>query len=209
MTTITEVIPPLPAAPDPATMTRNEFSAAAAAFVLAQKGDLVPSINTWAGQVNTVKGEMAADAATATTQAGNAAASAVAAANQVTLAAAQVTLATNQANAAAASALTAINAPGTSATSSTSLTIASGVQNLTIQTGKAFSVGQSVTVAYTTMPYKRMGGVITAYDSGTGALTVNVDQIADSGTFSNWTVSLGALPAAGASLPPAVALSIL
>ena len=45
--------------------------------------------------------------------------------------------------------------------------------------------------------------------TGTGALTVNVDQIADSGTFSNWTVSLGALPAAGASLPPAVALSIL
>ena len=115
----------------------------------------------------------------------------------------------SSASAAAASATSALTAPGTSATSSTSLTIASGVQNLTIQTGKAFSVGQSVTVAYTTMPYKRMGGVITAYDSGTGALTVTVDQIADSGTYAAWTVSLGALPAAGTSLPPAAALSIL
>ena len=115
----------------------------------------------------------------------------------------------SSASAAAASAAAALTAPGTSATSTTSLTIATGVQNLTIQTGKAFSVGQSVAIAYTTMPYKRMGGVITAYDSGTGALTVNVDQIADSGTFSNWTVSLGALPAAGASLPPTIALSIL
>ncbi len=111
--------------------------------------------------------------------------------------------------AAAASSTSALTAPGTSATSTTSLTIAAGVQNLTIQTGKAFSVGQSVVIAYTTMPYKRMGGVITAYDSGTGVLTVNVDQIADSGTYAAWTVSLGALPAAGTSLPPAAALSIL
>ena len=70
MTTITQVITALPTAPDPATMTRDEFSVAAAAFVLAQKDTLQPEINTWAGQVNTVKGEMVADAATATTQAG-------------------------------------------------------------------------------------------------------------------------------------------
>ena len=193
-------ITPLPPAPEPSD-TQAQFDTKAFA--------LVAALDQFVTETNATALAVDADAATATTQAGNAAASAVAAANQVTLAAAQVTLATNQANAAAASALTAINAPGTSATSSTSLTIASGVQNLTIQTGKAFSVGQSVTVAYTTMPYKRMGGVITAYDSGTGALTVTVDQIADSGTYAAWTVSLGALPAAGTSLPPAAALSIL
>lgn len=72
MTTITQVITALPTAPDPATMTRDEFSAAAAASVLAQKA-MTPEINTWATQANTVAGEV-------NTNATNAAASAVAAA---------------------------------------------------------------------------------------------------------------------------------
>jgi hypothetical protein len=203
MTTITEVIPSLPAAPDPATMTRDEFSAAAAAFVLAQKDDLVPSINTWAGQVNTVKGEMVTDAATATTQAGNAAASAASAANQVTLAAAQVTLATNQANAAAASALTAINAPGTNATSTTSDTIATGSTTITIQTGKAFAIGMFVLQASTASPGNYMIGQITAYDSGTGVLTHSGVTSAGGGTYSAWTISLSPEPSGSQPSGPA------
>ena len=75
MTTITQTITTLPTAPDPATMTPTEFSAAAAAYVLAQKA-MVPELNTWAGQVNTVGGEVATNAATATTMASNASASA-------------------------------------------------------------------------------------------------------------------------------------
>lgn len=55
MTTITQTITPLPVAPDPATMTRAQFSAAAAAYVLAQK-DMVPQLNTMTGQMNTVAG---------------------------------------------------------------------------------------------------------------------------------------------------------
>lgn len=50
---ITQVITTLPAAPDPATMTRDQFSAAAAVSVLAQKA-MVPELNTWAGQVNAI-----------------------------------------------------------------------------------------------------------------------------------------------------------
>lgn len=61
MTTITQTITTLPAAPDPATMTPTQFSTAAAAYVLAQK-DMVPELNTWAGQVNTVAGEVSANA---------------------------------------------------------------------------------------------------------------------------------------------------
>lgn len=133
MTTITQTIDALPTAPDPATMTRDEFSTAAAAFVLAQKDTFRPQLNTWAGQVNTVKGEMVVDAATATTQAGIAT-------TQVGLATTQATNALNSANAAAASALTAINAPGTNATSTTSDTIALGSTTITIQTGKALVV---------------------------------------------------------------------
>lgn len=51
MASITQVITTLPTAPDPATMTRDEFSTAAAASVLAQKA-MVPEINTWATQAN-------------------------------------------------------------------------------------------------------------------------------------------------------------
>lgn len=102
MTTITQVITALPTAPDPATMTRDEFSVAAAAFVLAQKDTLQPEINTWAGQVNTVKGEMVADAATATTQAGIATTQAGNAATQ----------AGNAASSAAAAAASALEAAG-------------------------------------------------------------------------------------------------
>ena len=61
MTTITQTITTLPTAPDPATMTPTEFSAAAAAYVLAQKA-MVPELNTWAGQVNTVGGEVNSNA---------------------------------------------------------------------------------------------------------------------------------------------------
>ena len=75
MTTITQTITTLPTAPDPATMTPTEFSAAAAAYVLAQKA-MVPELNTWAGQVNTVGGEVATNATTATTKASEASASA-------------------------------------------------------------------------------------------------------------------------------------
>lgn len=85
MTTITQTITTLPTAPDPATMTPTEFSAAAAAYVLAQKG-MVPELNTWAGQVNTVAGEVNTNAATsvASSNAAQAAAlTAVGAANYV------------------------------------------------------------------------------------------------------------------------------
>ena len=61
MTTITQTITTLPTAPDPKTMTPTEFSAAGAAYVLAQK-DMVPQLNTWAGQANTVAGEVNANA---------------------------------------------------------------------------------------------------------------------------------------------------
>lgn len=198
MTTITQTIDALPTAPDPATMTRDEFSTAAAAFVLAQKDTFRPQLNTWAGQVNTVKGEMVVDAATATTQAGIATTQAGLAttngAIQVGLATTQATNALNSANAAAASALTAINAPGTNATSTTSDTIALGSTTITIQTGKALVPGMFVLQASTALVSDYMIGQIAAYDSGTGVLTHNVLKINGSGTYSAWTISLSPEP---------------
>ena len=191
----------LPTPPDPA--DRSTFNAraypwsaalptfsseisAVAANVAANATDAATSATT----ATTQAGTATTQAGIATTQAGNAAASAVSAADQVTLAAAQVTLATTEAGNAAASAVTAVNAPGTSATSTTSLTVALGAQSLTIQTGKSLVVGASVKIAHTAAPGTWMHGDITAYNSGTGALTVNVTTINGTGTQTAWTVSL-------------------
>lgn len=92
--------------------------------------------------------------------------------------------------AAAASALTAVNAPGTSATSTSSLAIGTGSKTLTIQTGKSLVVGQQVVIASTASPANWMAGTITAYNSGTGSLTVDVVLIRGSGTVASWTVGL-------------------
>lgn len=99
---------------------------------------------------------------------------------------------------AAASAATAVNAPGTSATSTTSLTIGTGAKSLTVQTGKAFVVGQWVTITSTASPANWMHGQITAYTSGTGALVVNVGMTGGSGTIAAWTVGLSG-PTQGSS----------
>lgn len=101
---------------------------------------------------------------------------------------------------AAASAATATNAPGTSATSTTSLAVGAGSKSLTVQTGKALVVGQWVTITSTSTPANWMHGQVTAYTSGTGALTVNVSAIGGSGTYAAWTIGLSAPSQSSAAL---------
>lgn len=108
--------------------------------------------------------------------------------------------ASGSAAAAAASAASAVNSPGTNATSTTSTLIGTGSKAITVQTGKLFVVGQPVMVARTSTPGTTwMAGNVTSYDSGTGALVVNVVWTAGSGTFTDWTVSL-----AGPANPAAI-----
>jgi hypothetical protein len=163
----------------------------------------------------------ATDAALSAT---SAAASADLAADQVTLAADQVTLAETQAdnaansatdaldskNAAAisagdaaASATTAVSAPGTSATSTTSVVVGLGSKSLTIETGKLLTVGASVKIANTATPTIWMHGDVTSYNSGTGALVVNVTTINGAGTLAAWSVSLSG-PAGVSTYPKRV-----
>lgn len=98
----------------------------------------------------------------------------------------------DKADAAQASANTAVNAPGTSATvASVTIPAATGGNvafNLQ-QTGKAFSIGQTVVVALTASALNQFTGVITAFNAGTGAMTVNCQQFAGAGTGAA-TVSL-------------------
>ena len=94
-------------------------------------------------------------------------------------------------NAAAASATTALNAPGTNATSTTSTSLATGAKTINIQTGKSIVPGMQVMVANTASPATQyMRGTVTAYNTGTGQLDINIDYILGSGTISTWTVSL-------------------
>ena len=75
-------------------------------------------------------------------------------------------------------------------TSVTSLLIGTGAKTLTVSTGKSFTIGQFVTIANTPTPANYMFGQITAYNSGTGVLTVNVTSIGGAGTFTAWTIAL-------------------
>lgn len=92
---------------------------------------------------------------------------------------------------AAATIATAISIGATTQANSTdSRSIAIASRSFTIETGKQFSVGQWVIVASKANPVNQMIGVVTAHNTATGALTVNVQVIGGSGTFADWSVSL-------------------
>jgi hypothetical protein len=135
-------------------------------------------------------------AAAAASSATDSANSAIASAASASSAATQASNALTSANNSAASAASAMNAPGTNGISTTSLSIAIESKTLTIQAGKAFSLGQFVIIARTSAPSNFMVGQITSHNSSTGELIVNVVQIGGSGTYSDWTVSLSAASSA-------------
>lgn len=176
-------IPPFPALADRATGTYNSK-----AYTWATEWDTIvaPALETLAETTydNAVEG----------------AASAVAAATSASTATTQANAATTQAGnastsaaAAAASAVTAVNAPGTSGTSATSTAVGAGTKTLTTQTGKAWVVGQQVTLARTSDPANtRMWGPITAYNSGSGSISIEVGagDFVGTGTHTDWTIGL-------------------
>jgi len=94
--------------------------------------------------------------------------------------------------AAAASAASALGAPGTNGSSTTSLTVGAGTKTFTTQAGKAWVAGQGFFLASSASPVNWMTGILTAYNSGTGAATVEVDTIGGSGTFAAWNCGLSA-----------------
>jgi hypothetical protein len=80
------------------------------------------------------------------------------------------------------------------ATSSSSVAVGTGSKSFTVETGKLLQVGQWVIVASSASPTNYMIGQVTAYNSGTGALTVNVSYTSGSGTIASWIVALVAAP---------------
>ncbi|MER2540470.1 MAG: hypothetical protein ABTQ26_14625, partial [Azonexus sp.] len=95
----------------------------------------------------------------------------------------------SSAAAAAASAATAANyAAALKGTSATSLTISVASKSLTTQTGKQFAAGQYVMLVDHATPAQWMLGSVTSYNSGTGALVVNVEDAAGAGTIALWDI---------------------
>ena len=77
------------------------------------------------------------------------------------------------------------------ATSSSPVTIGTGTKNFTIETGKAFAKGQTIKIVDNAAPTTNiMIGSIISYDSGTGALSVDVTSTQGSGTISDWVISI-------------------
>ena len=114
---------------------------------------------------------------------------------------ASVTAAAGSASAAAASATAAQNyAASLSGTSTTSTSIGTGSKSLTTQTGKQFLAGQWVMVVRVADVNAWMFGQIVSYNSGSGALVVNVTAVNGAGAFSDWVIMLsGARGATGAN----------
>lgn len=90
------------------------------------------------------------------------------------------------------------------ASSTTSLTIGTGSKSLTIETGKGYVAGQAVLIASTAGPTNFMTGQVTSYNSGTGALVVNVTATGGSGTVAAWAVSVTALSSGGGVSPDSI-----
>lgn len=80
-------------------------------------------------------------------------------------------------------------------TSSTSLSIGTGSKTLNVQTGLGYVIGHPVRIASISNPSNFMDGIVTAYNSGTGSLTVNVLSIGGSGTINSWNTMV--LPGGG------------
>lgn len=96
----------------------------------------------------------------------------------------------------------------TTGTSTTSLTIGTGSKTLNTQTGKVWSVGSYLYVVSSVSVSNLMIGQVTAYNSGTGSLTVNVTSTSGSGTISNWILGLSAPLGSSASFSGTISASV-
>lgn len=78
---------------------------------------------------------------------------------------------------------------------------------MTIETGRQFRAGTPVLLYVTGAPGVRMAGVVSAYNSLTGALVVDVQVSEGGGTHAGWTVIVAGLRGAEGPVAGVVALS--
>jgi len=84
----------------------------------------------------------------------------------------------------------AMNLNSTNDTSASSVAVGLGAKSFTVTTGKSFVGGMYLAIASTAAPSTNsMWGQVTSYNSGTGALVMNIISIIGSGTIASWTIS--------------------
>lgn len=99
--------------------------------------------------------------------------------------------ASESASAAAASAVDAASAAaGLRASYAGSIALATGSLSITTQAGKQFVSAQHIVIINNAAPSNFLWGPVTSYNSSTGALVVNIQNVYGSGSLSGWTISL-------------------
>jgi hypothetical protein len=81
-----------------------------------------------------------------------------------------------------------LNSISTTTASTSSVAIGTGTKNFTVETGKSLFVGMSYKMANDANNW--MLGDIISYNSGTGALSIDVDTVRGSGTYAAWVGTL-------------------
>ena len=168
--------------------------------------------NSLASDVNSKQTTASNAATTATNAASTATTKATEASNSATSAANSATTATNKASEAVTSATNAANSASTATTkateasdsanqallyataqnkasSATNVTPALGSKTFTIETNKAFVAGQYVSITSNSNIANKMAGYITSYNTGTGALVVQVN-LAEGSAATDWVIGI-------------------
>ncbi len=114
-----------------------------------------------------------------------------------------VDVATDAALAAVAAAASAINSPGTQGTSTTSMAMTVATKIFVTDAGKDWALGQPMAISRTSAPATQMFGPLLAYNKVTGDMSVGVDTVKGSGTYTDWTIALG-MAAPSSNTPPSV-----
>jgi hypothetical protein len=73
--------------------------------------------------------------------------------------------------------------------STTSNTVSNGNKTFTIGTGLSYTPTQNITISYDASNH--MHGEVLTYNSGTGVLTVDINNHTGSGTYTSWVVNVG------------------
>lgn len=170
------------------TMSQSAFDSACNDFFSTKLPLFVTEANALQTDVDAKRVLAETAATTATTQAGIAT-------TQAGNATTQAGLALGYKNDAAASAASAVLSPGSQATSTSSVSVGTGSKSLTLaQTGKNFVIGQFVAITRTSDPSGTwLNGAITAFNAGTGDMTVNVvNAYGASGPYTDWSISQSA-----------------
>ena len=87
---------------------------------------------------------------------------------------------------------------GLASSSVTSLTVGTGSRSFTVASGLYFAKDMLITVSYLADTTIYMQGVITSYDTSTGAMVASITSTKGTGSYASWSVSLsGPAGAAG------------